>query len=528
MLFICVFCAVLTACNEHRHAVSTIVIPTPNDIEAQGGESFRFSDDTSVVLSNQNDKYLNFLANELVDFILLETPYSLNVVDDNNAIKSSVHLIIDNTFDGAESYQLVVNKQRIEITSGSNKGLFYGLQTLKQLILGSKETNEISAMVIDDNPRFSYRGLMLDVSRHFFTVDEIKKTIDLMAMYKFNTLHWHLTDDQGWRIDIKQYPLLTSIGSYRFETQVDKNFNPFLGDGIPHFGYYSQDDIRDVVNYASQRQISIIPEIDMPGHMQAALAAYPNLGCTAGPFSVSTRWGVHNDILCPSEFTFNFIENVLLEVVNLFPYEYIHIGGDEVPTTRWKKSSVAQNVIIENSLASEHELQGYFYQRISSFLKQHNRKTIGWDEIQEKGLTDKTTIMVWRGLEQGEQAIKNGHDVILNPASHTYLNYYQDSPELEPLAQCCLVTLEQVYIFNPSYDHLSDNENHHILGAQGSLWTEYISTQKHLEYMMMPRIIALSEVLWTNDNLKNYALFEDKLPFHFKYLEKIDVNYRPR
>jgi len=367
---------------------------------------------------------------------------------------------------------------------------------------------------------------MLDVSRHFFSVEEIKRTLDLMAFYKLNTFHWHLTDDQGWRIEIEQYPLLTDIGSFREETIVEKNFDPYIGDGIPHTGFYSQDDIREIVQYAQERYITVIPEIDMPGHMQAALAAYPELACTDGPFDVSTRWGVHKDIMCPSEVTFEFIENVLLEVMELFPSEYIHIGGDEVPTTRWKNSELAQQVIHENNLLTEHDLQGYFYERVANFLKSNNRAAIGWDEIIEKNISTQTTVMAWRDLEFAENAAKLGHQVILTPSDFTYLNYYQDNQSTEPLAQCCMITLEKAYDFSLDLVGLTKEEQSLVLGGQASLWSEYIKTQAHLEYMMLPRMLALSEVLWTNAELHDLSKLKEKLPRHFSFFEKIDVNFK--
>jgi hexosaminidase len=486
---------------------------------------FTITEQTKIVLSAPNDDELIFIALQLKNYIQSELSITVNIESTSDlAGSTSVIYLVKSSLESIdEKYSLIVNKDSVEIEASSYAGVFYGMQSLKQQLLSS---NELNLIRIEDAPQYSYRGLMLDVSRHFFTVDEIKQTLDLMALYKFNTFHWHLTDDQGWRIEIKQYPLLTDIGSYRHETILDKNFDPFIGDGIPHFGFYSQDDIREVVQYAKERYITIIPEIDMPGHMQSALAAYPELACTSGPFDVSTRWGVHKDIMCPSEATFEFVENVLAEIITLFPSQYIHIGGDEVPTTRWQSSDIAQQVMHDNNLVTEHELQGYFYERVAGFLKNNNRLAIGWDEIIEKNIAIKTTVMAWRDLEYAENAAKIGHQVILTPTDFTYLNYYQDNQSTEPLAQCCMVTLEKVYDFSLELAGLKHELQELVIGGQASLWSEYIKTQTHLEYMMLPRMLALSEVLWTNSELHDISKFKEKLPWHFSFFEKIGVNFK--
>jgi len=530
--YFCSFLLVLLfGCNNENNTSNyKSIIPIPAGVEVSATSAIDLNAPFTLQISDINDISLQSLANNFIQQVDRESKVKAIVAEETTSTNSQfIYLELLDLEGPKETYNLTIKDSDIRIKANSYHGLFNGLQTLRQLFFLNKNEGEstLANITINDVPQYSYRGLMLDVSRHFFTVDEIKKTIDLMSLYKMNTLHWHLTDDQGWRIEIEKYPLLTSIGAYRVETQLEKNVNPLIGDGIAHDGFYTQDDIKEIVEYARQRYVTVIPEIDMPGHMQAALAAYPELACNEGPYTVSTRWGVHNDILCPSEFTFAFMEDVLLEVINLFPSNYIHIGGDEVPTTRWKTSEIAQQVINNTGLASEHELQGYFYQRIADFLQQYGKKAIGWDEIQEKGLTSPTTVMAWRGLEHGELAIKNGHQVILNPSSHTYLNYYQGDRSQEPLAQCCLVTLEQVYNLPIKYEHLTDEENKKILGAQGSLWTEYISSQSHLEYMLMPRMMALSEVLWSDKTSKNYSMLLDKLPLHFKYLDSINVNYHP-
>jgi hexosaminidase len=366
----------------------------------------------------------------------------------------------------------------------------------------------------------------LDVGRHFFPVEFIKRYIDLMAMYKMNRFHWHLTEDQGWRIEIKKYPRLTEVGAFRRETILEKNFDPYVGDGERYGGFYTQDEVREIVAHAQTRYITVIPEIEMPGHSVAAIAAYPELACTDGPFDVSTIWGVHEDIYCPKEETFTFLEDVLLEVMDLFPSTYIHIGGDEAPKARWEESDVAQEVISREGLADEHELQSYFIRRIETFLRAHGRKLIGWDEILEGGLAPEATVMSWRGFGPGMEAARQGHDVIMTPTSVTYFDYYQADPESEPLAIGGLITLEDVYAFEPVPDSLSWNEGQHVLGAQANVWTEYMKTTDYVEYMVFPRMLALSEVVWTPAKKRDWDFFVSRLPSNFELLDRYGVNYR--
>lgn len=526
IFFLLVLC---TGCgNDKAEVQAEKVIPLPNSFTVKSNGTFEFDNSIKLAVSDESDERLQNLATGIINDFDNALSIELHQTDINSIEASDKSLILRLTSikEASESYHLSITEQSIELSASSHHGLFNGVQTLKQLLFIQSGDNALSTVEIDDQPKLRYRGLMLDVGRHFFSVEQVKKTLDLMALYKLNTFHWHLTDDQGWRIEINKYPLLTTIGSYRSQTMEGKNFNPYVGDNTPHYGYYSQDDIRDVVQYAKDRYITIIPEIDMPGHMTSALAAYPEFACTEGPFVVPTYWGIFNDILCPSESTFEFVEDVLLEVMALFPSEYIHIGGDEVPITRWVNSDVAQAVIQENNLQDEDELQGYFYERVSDFLKEHGRKAIGWDEIQEKSLKQKTTVMIWRDIENTRIALENGHQVILTPTDFTYLNYYQGSQSTEPLAQCCMVTLEKVYQFEPIIDGLTDEQKSRILGAQGSMWTEYIKTGEHLEYMLSPRLIALSEVLWTNYELKDWTAFQDKLSLHTDYLDELNFNYK--
>jgi hexosaminidase len=357
----------------------------------------------------------------------------------------------------------------------------------------------------------------LDVGRHFFPIEFIKKYLDLLAFYKYNTFHWHLTEDQGWRIEIKNYSLLTDIGAYRDD-----------GNGGIYGGYYTQEEIREVVEFASKRYITVIPEIEMPGHSVAALAAYPNLSCTGGPFNVSNTWGVHQDVYCAgNEETFAFLETVLIEVMNLFPSKFIHIGGDECPKTRWEECPKCQARIVSEGLAVEHELQSYFISRINSFIESHNRSIIGWNEITQGGLAENATVMAWNSWEAAVDAARLGHDVIMTPTEYCYFDYYQGPPRNEPLAIGGYIPLSKVYRFEPVPSELAHEEAELIIGAQGNVWTEYISTPSHVEYMSVPRMCALSEVVWTDKSEKSWFEFQIRLSEHFEFLDEMNVNYRP-
>ncbi len=431
-----------------------------------------------------------------------------------------------------EAYELLVTPSDIVIKASAPKGHFYGYQTLLQLLppeifSSSRQTGvelSVPACHIKDQPRFGYRGLMLDVGRHFFSVDFIKKYIDLIALHKLNTFHWHLTEDQGWRIEIKKYPRLTTAGSVRKES-MKGHYRDQQWDGTPYGGFYTQDQVREVVAYAASRFVTVIPEIEMPGHAQAALAAYPELGCENKKYEVGTQWGVSEDVFCPNEKTFEFLENVLTEVMDLFPGKYIHIGGDECPKTAWKKSAFCQELIKKEGLKDEDELQSYFIRRIDRFVTSKGRKIIGWDEILEGGISPNATIMSWRGIEGGIASAKAGHDAIMTPNSHLYLDYYQSSPQNEPIAIGGYLPVEKVYGYDPVPSELNATEAKHILGTQGNLWTEYISTPEHAEYMAFPRASALAEVAWTQAARKDYKDFSGRLKVHFERLKHLGVNY---
>ena len=395
-----------------------------------------------------------------------------------------------------------------------------------QLIQTEDDIKYISKAFVQDYPKFQWRGLHLDVSRHFFTVNEVKRYLDLMAMYKFNTFHWHLTDDQGWRIEIKKYPELTKIGGWRDSTlQNHYNSMPRTYDKTKYGGFYTQEEIKDIVSYANQRYITVVPEIEMPGHSRAALAAYPEYSCTKVQKGVPGTWGVFEDIYCSKEETFVFLKNILDEVINLFPGQYIHIGGDEAPKTRWKQCDQCQDVIKTNGLKDEHELQSFFIKKIEKYLNSKNKKLIGWDEILDGGLSPNSTVMSWRGVKGGIQASKQGNYVVMTPGTHCYFDHYQGKNKEEPLAIGGYTPLEKVYQFNPIPKELDVAQASFILGGQANLWTEYISTIKQLEYMTFPRAIALSQALWCSNkpDYKDFCtvLFDQ----HFKRLDFFHVNY---
>lgn len=422
-----------------------------------------------------------------------------------------------------ESYRLDITPGGAAIVAGDSAGLFYAMQTLQQLAAAA---SPIRAIHIEDRPRFPYRGMHLDVARHFMPVEFVKRYIDLMSRYKMNTFHWHLTDDQGWRIEIEKYPRLTEVGGCRKETMLEKNFTPYVGDGKPVCGFYTKDEIRDVIAYARQRFVTVIPEIEMPGHAKAALAAYPEFACTPGPFEVRTTWGVDDDVFCPKEETFRFIEDVLAEVAALFPGPYIHIGGDEVPKTRWRASPIAQDVMRRENLADPAALQSWFIRRVETMLIARGKRLIGWDEILEGGLAPEATVMSWRGSAGGIAAAKENHDVIMSPNSHMYFDAYQGDPKQEPLAIGGFLPLSRVYEFEPVPDSLTPEQEKHILGAQANVWTEYMKTPEHVEYMAWPRALALSEVLWSPKSVRSWASFSARLPHALSSLTASRVNYR--
>jgi len=537
----------IAACREEAPAPDRYpVIPFPRGVEAKGG-AFLLDGNTRIRLEPPDDVELQAVVGPWADSIRAVTTLPLPFAtggsggSDNEILirlKGAADGTVSSTIPAgsglpgteAESYELEVKRDGVILEAPAYPGIFYGLETLAQL--GPyrpgppEERRSLPAADIDDGPRFPYRGMHLDVGRHFFPVSFIKRYLDLLASYRMNVFHWHLTEDQGWRIEIQGWPRLTEVGSCRRETILERNFDPYVGDGIPYCGFYTQDEIREVVQYAGERFITIIPEIEMPGHSVAALAAYPELGCTPGPFEVSTQWGVTRDIYCPKEETFSFLEDVLTQVMDLFPGTYIHIGGDEAPKDAWEESEMAQEVIRREGLADEAELQSWFIRRIEAFLNTRGRRLVGWDEILEGGLAPNATVMSWRGIAGGIEAARQGHDVIMTPNSHLYLDYYQGDTIQEPLAIGGFSPLERVYSYDPVPAELTGREAQHVLGAQGNLWTEYISTTDYVEYMVLPRMLALSEVVWSPAEARDWNSFLTRLGPHLLRLEGMGVNFR--
>ncbi|MCU0319707.1 MAG: family 20 glycosylhydrolase [Flavobacteriales bacterium] len=423
-----------------------------------------------------------------------------------------------------EWHTVQVRPDGITVSAPTEEGLFRGSRTVVQLLEQGRTSGTLPCLSITDHPRFGWRGMHLDVCRHFFGVDFVKKYIDLLARYKMNSFHWHLTEDQGWRIEIKQHPKLTEVGAWRKGSQVGP-YSRRQYDTIPYGGYYTQEEIVEVVEYARARHINVVPEIELPGHAMAALAAYPHLGCTGGPYEVQKGWGVFEDVFCAgNDSVFDLLEDVLIEVMELFPSPYIHIGGDECPKDAWKACGKCQARKQREGLKDEHELQSYFIQRIERFVNERGRKIIGWDEILEGGLAPNATVMSWQGTEGGVAAARSGHYAVMSPGSHCYFDHYQGDPANEPLAIGGYTTVQKVYSYEPIPAELKPEEHKYILGAQGNVWTEYILTPEHVEYMAVPRMLALAEVLWTPKEKRNEADFIARLEGEFPRLEELKVN----
>jgi len=472
-------------------------------------------------------------AFEQAAFLLSQYTHLSTLSQNEAAAKETAFALrLDNALKG-EQYRLDIRDQGIEIKAGTLSGAFRAAQTIRLLMPvsfeeeGSKaQSVELPLMSISDEPRFGYRGMHLDVSRHFFPVAFIKKYIDLMALLKFNVFHWHLTDDQGWRIETDKFPKLNTVGSFRKESLVGHyNDQPATYDGKRYGGYYSKADIREIVGFAQERGIEVIPEIDIPGHSSAILAAYPEFGCDNYNDTVATTWGVFDAILCPKPETFEFLDAIFDEILPLFPSNYVHIGGDEAVKTRWQKCSHCQGLIEQQDLKNEYELQSYFVQKVSDMLENKGKLIIGWGEILEGGLSAKASIMSWRGVEGGVTAAKAGMNAIMTPTSHCYFDYYQSEKESEPLAIGGFLPLQKVYEFNPIPDELNEKEAAYILGGQGNVWTEYLDTPQAVEYMAFPRMIALSEALWSQNNRKNFKNFANRLEQFKKRLDVLEVNY---
>jgi hexosaminidase len=490
--------------------------------------TFSIGSQTKILINSENkemQKVTSYLINHLEDFYQIKSKVTFSGAPEKKTIfiKLNTGLSISK-----EAYNLTVSSKGIMLESPSPSGLFYGIQTLLQLMPPIKQ--KLSAVVvpaveIKDSPRFAWRGLHLDVGRHFMPKEFILKYLDYMAFHKFNTFHWHLTEDQGWRIEIKKYPRLTEVGSIRKETLVghygSKNY-----DGTPVGGYYTQEDVKEIVAYATDRFITVVPEIEMPGHALAALAAYPELGCTGGPYEVGTTWGVFDDVYCAGNAkTDTFLMDVLKEVIPLFPGEYFHIGGDECPKTRWQKCPLCNEKMKAEGLRSENELQSFFVQRMEKFLNENGKKLIGWDEILEGGLAPNAAIMSWRGEKGGIAAAKEHHFVVMTPGEYCYLDHYQADPKNEPLAIGGYLPLKKVYSYEPIPASLTEEESKYVMGAQGNVWTEYMKTPQQVEYMVYPRAAALAEAVWSPKGPKDFENFKSRLIRLTKFYDIFGINY---
>ncbi|MEX8546937.1 MAG: family 20 glycosylhydrolase [Mucilaginibacter sp.] len=521
-----IFLCAASLCFSQNNDPNFGIIPAPFSIKPNPGK-FYLHKRSIVKTELKDDRSVAFLSSFLTQF----NPSNLQTKTD------TATSIIELTSIGAENlpeegYRLRITPAKITVV-GKDAGLFYGVQSLIQLLADTKTTdkNSINCLEIEDHPRFKYRGMHLDVSRHFFPASFIKQYLDLLAMYKINTFHWHLTDDQGWRIEIKRYPKLTEIGSQRTQTLIG-NYR-YRGqqqfDNTPYGGFYTQEEIKEIVKYAADRFITIIPEIEMPGHSTAAIAAYPELGCTPNKtYKVAETWHVFHGVYCPSDSTFNFLQNVLTEVMQLFPGKYIHIGGDEVPKSVWHNSPFCQRLIKRLKLKNEHGLQSYFIGRIEKFLNENGRNIIGWDEILQGGLAPNATVMSWRGETGGIAAARQNHDVIMaSQKAGLYFDKAQSKSSQEPLANNGYAPLQQTYNYNPVPSSLTAAQQQFVIGVQATLWTEYISTTAQAEYMLLPRLLALSEIAWTplaNKNFRDFA--EVRLPRHLYRLDADSINFR--
>ena len=521
--------ALAVACRENKQPQPFSVIPMPNDVTLAEG-SFNVAGALVTCDENLDDAS----AKAVQGFV--QTLETVTGKAGKNGKNGEIHFGLNQNL-GAEEYFLQVKPDGVNVEASAFGGFFYAIQTLKQMlpaeVYGAKKAKAawlLPCVTILDAPRFDYRGIHLDPCRHFWSIEETKRYIDIAATYKLNRLHWHLTEDQGWRMEIKKYPKLTEVGAWRSGTCIGKDFDS--NDGIRYGGFYTQDQMREIVAYAAERNITVIPEMDLPGHMVAALAAYPELGCTGGPYEVWTRWGVSEDVLCVGkEETFNFLEDVLTEMLDIFPSEYIHIGGDECPKVRWETCPLCQARIkslglkAHGNISAEQELQCYVTARIQQFLNERGRKIIGWDEILEGDLAAGATVMSWRGTQGGIEAASRGFDVVMTPNSHMYIDYYQSQErDKEPLCIGGLVTVPKLYSYEP-YDGMAPGTEDHILGVQANLWTEYVTSNEFLEYMLLPRMCALSEVQWCNADRKDYDRFDASLDHTFQMLDVMGYTY---
>ena len=540
--------------SSDAQSVQYDIVPLPQSIELQKGEPFTLWNDLVEIVAPDD---LKAEAGFLQAYIKDVTDATLPIAQKRQKGRTYIELSISPKVTVPEGYVLTINKKGITIAGGSAAGVFYGIQTLRKAIANTKQSLKIttvsasnetppfsallSPVVITDAPRFSWRGMHLDCSRHFFPVAFVKKFIDLMALHNMNVFHWHLTDDQGWRIEIKKWPRLTTVGSQRSGTIIGTNSD--IDDGIPYGGFYSQVELREIVAYAAARHITIVPEIDMPGHMLAALAAYPELGCTGGPYQVGHYWGVYKDVLCVGNpRVYEFVEDVLTEVMDIFPSEVIHIGGDESPSEKWQHCEKCGKFQVDEALkgrigAPQDEVRvmpeipvGVFYQapftkRVFDFLTSKGRRALGWDEILD-GAPQDAMIMSWRGSAPGAKAAESGHDVVMAPTTHCYFDYQQvEDTQFEPSRCGGFIPIERVYALDPAPDSLSVEARKHILGTQANLWTEYMTNEQMVEYQALPRMSALAEVQWTQPGRKNYQAFLQRLTRFTSLFEQYHYTY---
>ena len=523
LALVCLLTTVTTASAQACYEV----VPLPQSIQMQKGEPFVLDGSVQILVQDGLQNEADFLQAYLQDL----TGLTLGISGKREKKVRYIELAVSPKVAEREGYDLTVSKKGVTIVGGSAAGVFYGVQTVRKTISEQGNHNYssliLNPIILKDAPRFSWRGMHLDCSRHFWPVTFVKKFIDLLAMHNMNVLHWHLTDDQGWRIEIKKWPKLITVGSQRSGTIIGTNSD--LDDETPYGGYYTQEEIRDIVAYAAARHITIVPEIDMPGHMLAALASYPELGCTGGPYQVGHYWGVYKDVLCiGNPKVYQFVEDVLTEVMELFPSEVIHIGGDEAPSDRWQQCEKCKDAYLKDALegrlgadmTSAREMpefdisatyQRLFTQRVFNFLASKGRRALGWDEILD-GCPQDAMIMSWRGSAPGAKAAEAGHDVVMTPTTHCYFDYQQvEDTEFEPSRCGGFIPIERVYALDPAPDTLSVAARQHILGTQANLWSEYMTTESMVEYQALPRMSALAEVQWTKPERKDYEAFKERL-----------------
>ncbi|MGJ7031495.1 beta-N-acetylhexosaminidase [Niabella hirudinis] len=505
------------------------IIPRPASVKSQPG-NFQLNTATKICIP-QGSAAGRKLGEILSQAIKDRTGLVIPVTEKKGAMVNTINIDLasETGMLGKEGYQLTVNNKTIELRASESNGVFYGIQTILQLIPADQKATalrpvRIPAVEITDHPRFEWRGLMLDCGRYYYSMDFLKKLIDYMAMHKMNVFHWHLTEDHGWRLEIKKYPKLTDIGAWRTATE----FSQGRLNGTPTGGYYTQEQARELVAYAAARYVTIVPEIEMPGHASAALIAYPELSCTGGPFKTLTRWGIQKEIFCAgNEKTFGFLEDVLKEVVAIFPGAVVHIGGDEAPKDRWKSCPKCQERIRKEGLKDEHELQSYFVKRIEKILINQKKNYIGWDEILEGGLAPNAWVMSWRGIKGGVEAARQRHNVVMTPYNYYYLDYYQGKPSIEPNAifDGAINTLEKVYDFEPCPAELTTEEAGFIKGVQGNVWSEFIHTPEKVEYMAFPRAAAIAETGWTPKDRKQWTDFARRMETQYQRYDNLKMNY---